>query len=1026
MADPEVCCFITKILCAHGGRMALDELLQEIALPEAQLCDLLEQAGPDRFVVLETGSRAGVTRSVVATTRARVCRRKYCQRPCDNLHLCKLNLLGRCNYSQSERNLCKYSHEVLSAENFRILKMHELSGLNQEELAVLLLQSDPFFMPEICKSYKGEGRKQICGQQPLCDRLHICDHFTRGNCSYPNCLRSHNLMDRKVLAIMREHGLSADVVQNIQDICNSKHMRRNPPGSRAPSSHRRAGPYRARSKSRERFFQGSQEFLPSAAASAQRSSTPSPDPIDRRAPGDEVPVDGLTHKFTYLGTQDCSQPSSASSKAAGLGGTGEVGASQRFSENGSPKGLFYGNQGNTYLVSDSAPASNWKGPTSWLNDQGSRKESVFSPILTAAHSPLGSAQTPEAVTTRKSTGILYSDLRDVEGKSGTQDIQHVPLFNNHAEGVATGVTSARYFNFKSTTNSKRETSLPRNQDTGPTSRDLQTFGKITDGDDAVAFVNHKYRGKSFLASKTVHNAPNGSSQITDKTTNVVVEKTGATGFGLKTAAVGEKDVLGCGSQSLRSQVTATPGEMTAPALVSTLLQSPSPSSSNRAAACGTLGQNSTQVPASPASESTRRTPGSAQYSMSDVAGTTSSRVNDPGSKEICLDHLHKGCQLNSSCNKDHFHLPYRWQICIAGTCTDFQSMEEIEEAYCDPQNLIFSVGNHTINFQEMTCGFSSVRRMSTPASVMKPADSVFTTKWIWYWKNEYGKWIQYGKAQDNQKCLNVDSSYLESLYQSCPRGIVPFQAGSRNYELSFQGMIQTNIASKTQKDVTRRPTFVSLRDVEQMRRRLDYQLAQTPSESLTSTFLPQQDLCFLPSSGYKLLELNNQHLEYAKISEHFKASMKNFKIEKIKMIKNPELLNNFKRRKLQMKKEDEKLLFYATRRANVESICANNFNWILHETHETKYGKGNYFAKDALYSHKNCPYDAKNIIMFVARVLVGNFIEGNVTYMSPPPLYDSCVDTRLNPSVFVIFEKDQIYPEYVIEYTEADKACVIS
>ncbi|KAL2777758.1 zinc finger CCCH-type antiviral protein 1 isoform 2 [Daubentonia madagascariensis] len=698
MADPEVCCFITKILCAHGGRMALDELLQEIALPEAQLCDLLEQAGPDRFVVLETGSRAGVTRSVVATTRARVCRRKYCQRPCDNLHLCKLNLLGRCNYSQSERNLCKYSHEVLSAENFRILKMHELSGLNQEELAVLLLQSDPFFMPEICKSYKGEGRKQICGQQPLCDRLHICDHFTRGNCSYPNCLRSHNLMDRKVLAIMREHGLSADVVQNIQDICNSKHMRRNPPGSRAPSSHRRAGPYRARSKSRERFFQGSQEFLPSAAASAQRSSTPSPDPIDRRAPGDEVPVDGLTHKFTYLGTQDCSQPSSASSKAAGLGGTGEVGASQRFSENGSPKGLFYGNQGNTYLVSDSAPASNWKGPTSWLNDQGSRKESVFSPILTAAHSPLGSAQTPEAVTTRKSTGILYSDLRDVEGKSGTQDIQHVPLFNNHAEGVATGVTSARYFNFKSTTNSKRETSLPRNQDTGPTSRDLQTFGKITDGDDAVAFVNH---------------------------------------------------------------------------------------------------------------------------SMSDVAGTTSSRVNDPGSKEICLDHLHKGCQLNSSCNKDHFHLPYRWQICIAGTCTDFQSMEEIEEAYCDPQNLIFSVGNHTINFQEMTCGFSSVRRMSTPASVMKPADSVFTTKWIWYWKNEYGKWIQYGKAQDNQKCLNVDSSYLESLYQSCPRGIVPFQAGSRNYELSFQGMIQTNIASKTQKDVTRRPTFVSLRDVEQMRRRLE-------------------------------------------------------------------------------------------------------------------------------------------------------------------------------------------------------------
>lgn len=103
MADPEVCCFITKILCAHGGRMSLEALLDKIALPETQLCEVLEAAGPDRFVVLETGSRAGVTRSVVATTRARVCRRKYCQRACENLHLCKLNLLGRCHYSQSER-----------------------------------------------------------------------------------------------------------------------------------------------------------------------------------------------------------------------------------------------------------------------------------------------------------------------------------------------------------------------------------------------------------------------------------------------------------------------------------------------------------------------------------------------------------------------------------------------------------------------------------------------------------------------------------------------------------------------------------------------------------------------------------------------------------------------------------------------------------------------------------------------------------------------------------------------------------
>lgn len=83
--------------------MALDALLEEIRLPQGQLLEVLEEAGPDRFVLLETGGREGITRSVVATTRARVCRRKFCQRPCEDLHLCKLNLLGRCNYSQSDR-----------------------------------------------------------------------------------------------------------------------------------------------------------------------------------------------------------------------------------------------------------------------------------------------------------------------------------------------------------------------------------------------------------------------------------------------------------------------------------------------------------------------------------------------------------------------------------------------------------------------------------------------------------------------------------------------------------------------------------------------------------------------------------------------------------------------------------------------------------------------------------------------------------------------------------------------------------
>ncbi|XP_005405506.1 PREDICTED: zinc finger CCCH-type antiviral protein 1 [Chinchilla lanigera] len=906
MADPTVCCFITKILCAHGGRLSLDELLRKIELSEVQLLEVLKEAGPDRFLVLETGDRAGVTRSVVATTRARVCRRKFCDRPCDNLHLCKLNLLGRCHYSQSERNVCKYSHEVLSEDNFRVLKNHELSGLNQEQLAVLLVQNDPFFMPEICKSYKGEGRKQICNQQPPCERLHICEHFTQGNCSYPNCLRSHNLMDRKVLAIMRDHGLSPDVVQNIQDICNSKHMRKNPPGSKTPA-HRRGGAGRGRSKSRDRVSQDSKEF---PFTSAHKLGTPSPDGTSSRAALEDRAIDDLTRKLTFLENTALAQLSSVSSKASGLGGPGQVGASPRFSENGLPEDLFYSNKSNP--ASNSTSASNRKSSPSWLNVQGTGKESALFPSQAVPGSPLDSTQTSKAISSRMPMGVLSSDHVNIKGKSGTPDTRQVPLFNNTHDGVAMNM------NFGMIPNGQREIALPSyHQDSRATPLDHQ-IGSIISDDPGVAFPND---------------------------------------------------------------------------------------------------------------------------SVSDVASTTS-KTGNHGTKDICVDYLHNCCQLNSSCSKIHFHLPYQWQV-LTHTWVDLPNMEKIEKAYCDPQNFMILIGNHTVDFQKMTYSVRPMRRLSTPSSGTNQANSVFTTKWIWYWNNESGKWIPYGEGSNNQPGSDVDSSYLESFFQSCPRGVVPFQAGVQNYELSFQGMIQTNIVSKTQKIVVRRPTFVSSLDVEQMRRRADpprvrfsasSQPVQTPPKAAASTFAPQRNVSSLPAKGFKLLDLSHESLEYASIRDYFKESMKNFKIEKIKKIHNPELLNCFERRRLMMTEKKERLLFYAASRTQVDSICANNFVWTSHGTHENKYGKGNHFSKEAIYSHKNSLYDAKNIVMFVARVLAGDFIEGNMMYVNPPPPYNSCVDTMLNPSVFVIFQKDQIYPAYLIEYSEIDKekdkdkekACVIS
>lgn len=89
---------------------------------------------------------------------------------------------------------------------------------------------------------------------------------------------------------------------------------------------------------------------------------------------------------------------------------------------------------------------------------------------------------------------------------------------------------------------------------------------------------------------------------------------------------------------------------------------------------------------------------------------------------------------------------------------------------------------------------------------------------------------------------------------------------------------------------------------------------------------------------------------------------------------------------------------------------------------------GSYFARDASYSD-GYTGDSVTRCMFVCRVLVGDYTVGHSSYTRPPSkdggdknLYDSCVNDVHNPSIFVVFEKHQIYPEYLITYSETSQS----
>lgn len=83
---------------------------------------------------------------------------------------------------------------------------------------------------------------------------------------------------------------------------------------------------------------------------------------------------------------------------------------------------------------------------------------------------------------------------------------------------------------------------------------------------------------------------------------------------------------------------------------------------------------------------------------------------------------------------------------------------------------------------------------------------------------------------------------------------------------------------------------------------------------------------------------------------------------------------------------------------------------------------GTYFAKHASlatkYSENTCQGTK---VMLLARVIVGKYRRGHQDYCTPNDdqnenIHDCCVDNALCPRIFVIFDSNQIYPEYVLEY----------
>ncbi|PVD35549.1 hypothetical protein C0Q70_02512 [Pomacea canaliculata] len=114
-------------------------------------------------------------------------------------------------------------------------------------------------------------------------------------------------------------------------------------------------------------------------------------------------------------------------------------------------------------------------------------------------------------------------------------------------------------------------------------------------------------------------------------------------------------------------------------------------------------------------------------------------------------------------------------------------------------------------------------------------------------------------------------------------------------------------------------------------------------------------------------------------------------------------------------------------------ICSNSFDFPqVWRKCGSSMGQGSLLlhqsqVQSQLHTCSHHSYRRPLRFMFLGRILVGQYTLGNPSYTKPPErdrlkLYDSCVNNVSNPTIFVIFDLAQSYPEYLIQYTDVQTA----
>ncbi|KAM8953558.1 protein mono-ADP-ribosyltransferase TIPARP [Pelodytes ibericus] len=416
--------------------------------------------------------------------------------------------------------------------------------------------------------------------------------------------------------------------------------------------------------------------------------------------------------------------------------------------------------------------------------------------------------------------------------------------------------------------------------------------------------------------------------------------------------------------------------------------------------------------------------------------------------DICVDFLQGLCFYGKDCPNHHTVLPYHWQIrrltsSLWQSISD-DSQEHMERLHCNPDNdrikmryqgHEFLVDLNNMNVYD-TLEFDQIRRLSTPST--SAVDSNYHTVWKYFCRDHFG-WREYSEP------------VVKLIEEANYRGVkeVRFVTWQNQYILNIKDGFQQNACYR--KEIKRRPLFrSSVVLLPHLQTLSGISSVNTPMNDSTSqqllspvaitfpNFYPETWIPMDSSQEFIQVPMTKEDKSYRTVYTLFHKTVPEtkFRILKIIRVQNLFLWEKYKRKKEFMARKmtgldkimNERHLFHGTSQDVVDGICKHNFDPRVCGKHATMFGQGSYFARKASYSHNFSKRSTKGVhYMFLAKVLTGRYVVGNHTMRRPPPLnpgnmtsdlYDSCVDNYFEPQIFVIFNDDQSYPYFIIQYEE--------